>query len=357
MLKRILLFCMLVIAASQPTFAQGLPGGGLGGESDRIDGKFKFIPLPYIDYHRAIGWSFGAIPIGMFNLSEKDTLSPSSMAGLFGMYSTNETWFAMGFGMLYLDEDRWRVMFAGGTGDINYQFYVNSPINQWIKYNTNADFAYIGVQRRIIPKLYAGVNYIYTSFKTKTDIFEGGGTDLHGAGLKGTWDARSNVSYPRSGYYLEASYTTYPALFGNTQISNRIELTYNHFFSTRQKTDVIATRVYSGIGLGDVNFNQQFIVGGTDIRGYSFGQFRGNYLVAAQGEYRYNFWKRFGAVGFAGLATIFGASNEDDNGRLIPGAGFGVRYTYLKDTHSNVGFDIGWGDGDWGIYFRFSEAF
>ena len=329
----------------------------MGGDNDRIEGKFKFIPLPYLDYHRAIGFSVGAIPLGMFNISEKDTISPSSVAGLFGMYSANETWFAMGFGMLYLDEDRWRVTFAGGTGDINYQFYVNSPINKWIKYNTNADFAFIGVQRRIIPKLYGGINYIYTSFKTSTDVFKGPGSVLHGAGISVAWDARSNVSYPRSGYFIEGDFTTYPEAFGNTQVSNRIELAYNHFYSTRNNTDVIATRVYSGIGIGDVNFNQQFIVGGTDIRGYSFGQYRGDYLVAVQGEYRYNFYKRFGAVGFAGLATVYGSQNPNDDGKLLPGAGVGLRYTYMEDTHSNVGLDIGVGDGDWGIYFRFTEAF
>ncbi len=355
-IKYVFLLAGFLLVFNNQSYSQGLFKAGGKGDSDRIEGKFKFIPLPYIDYHRAIGWSFGALPIGMYNLSEKDTLSPSSMTGLFGMYTTNDTWFAMGFGRMFLNEDRWRITYAAGIGNINYQFFVSSPINQWIKYNTNADFAYIGVQRRVIPKLYGGVNYIFTSFDTETDVFEGM-TTLHGAGLSATWDARSNVSYPRSGYYLETKFTTYPDLFGNEQVSNRIEVTYNHFFSTRKETDVIATRFYSGLGIGDVNFNQQFIVGGTDIRGYSFGEFRGNYLIAAQAEYRYNFYKRFGAVGFAGIASVFESNVEENDGKIIPGGGFGLRYTYLPDTHGNVGFDIAWGEGDWGIYFRFSEAF
>jgi len=120
---------------------------------------------------------------------------------------------------------------------------------------------------------------------------------------------------------------------------------------------VFATRVFSGIGLGEVNFNQQFIIGNTDIRGYSKGQYRGNYALAVQGEYRWNFHKRLGAVGFAGLATIFESNNSDDDGKLLPGIGAGFRYTYMKDTRSNIGFDIAKGRDDWGIYFRLSEAF
>lgn len=79
--------------------------------------------------------------------------------------------------------------------------------------------------------------------------------------------------------------------------------------------------------------------------------------MAIQGEYRWNFHPRIGVVGYAGLATVFGSNNEEHNGRLLPGIGTGFRYVFMKDTHSTIGFDIAQGDGDWGMYFRFSEAF
>jgi hypothetical protein len=58
-------------------------------------------------------------------------------------------------------------------------------------------------------------------------------------------------------------------------------------------------------------------------RGYTQGAHRGNYLVALQGEYRWNFYGRWGAVGFGGLATVFEGINEADNGKMLPGAGVG----------------------------------
>jgi outer membrane protein assembly factor BamA len=182
-------------------------------------------------------------------------------------------------------------------------------------------------------------------------------TTLDGIGLKATLDARSSVNYPRSGFVTNVSYTTYPEGFGNEVQSNTIAIDYNRYWSARAEQDVVAARAYVGLGIGDLAFNQQYVVGQNDIRGYSKGQFRGNYLVAVQGEYRFNPWERWGLVGFFGLATVFDGINEADNGKILPGIGTGIRFTAFTENHMNVGMDIAVGNGDWGLNFRISEAF
>jgi hypothetical protein len=335
-------------------FSQGFTGGS----GERIEGKFKFIPLPYFNYDVGVGVSVGALPMAMFNLSEKDTISPSSIAGLGGMYSENGSWFGFGFARLYLKEDNWRITAAGGLGQRNFQFYIDNPISSWFPYTTQGDFAYIGLQRKIIADLYGGLSYVYISFETSTDLFDPTFSSiLRGLGLSLSLDKRSSVYYPRNGILSEIEYNTYPEFMSNEQVSNQVSASYNQYFPSRNNKDVIAARFFGGAGIGDVNFNQQFIVGETDIRGYSQGRYRGNYMLSVQGEYRWNFHKRLGAVGFAGVATVFGSNNEDDNGKFLPGIGTGFRYMFMKDTQSNIGFDIAVGDGDWGFYFRFSEAF
>ena len=332
----------------------------MGGEGSRIEGKTKFMPLPYINYDRSVGFSVGALPMLLFNPVEKDTLSPSSVAGAFGMYTTNDTWFVMGFTALFLDEDKWRIIGAAGLGSINFQFYLDNPINSWIPYNTQADFVFVSVNRRIIkePKIYGGASYVYTTFRTSTEIFpDTSDTNLHGIGLDLMMDQRSSYYYPRSGFITNIKYTTYPDGFGNEYVSNKIEFDHNHFFPARERQDVIAARFFAGLGIGDLNFNQQFIVGDTDIRGYTQGAFRGNYQLALQGEYRYNFHQKWGLVGFMGLSTVFESINADDDGRILPGVGAGFRFTADPETHMNVGMDIAAGKDDWGIYFRLGEAF
>jgi len=341
--------------------SQGLNGQGLaGGESTRIDGKLKFIPIPYVNYDRSLGFTLGAVPMLMFNPSEKDTISPSSLVGGVGIYSANKTWFLMGFGMFFLGEDNWRITTAGGIGTVYYQFYLDGIIGGWIPYQSEASFFYFKLERWIYESLYGGVSYIYADMITSTDILPiplADSLTLHGIGFNLSQDKRENPYYPRTGYYASLKYNSFPDFFGNESVSRKIELETNHYFSTRQHRDVVAARFYGGIGLGDLSFSQQFIVKGKDIRGYSQGAFRGDYLLALQGEYRWNFHRRWGAVGFAGLATVFEAINESDNGKLLPGVGTGIRFRAFPETNFSVGIDIAAGRDDWGLYFQIGEAF
>jgi len=348
-----LLFATLL----SPSGAFAQPSGA-SAAGDRIEGRAKFLPLPYVDYDRALGWGGGFIPVLMFNPVPDDTVSPSSMVGGFVMGTTNKTWAAMGFSTLFLDEDKWRVTTAGGTGSVNFQFRLKGPIDGWLPYNTAADFGFAGVDRRVWGDLFVGASYIYAQFDTTVEgIPDSAGTTLHGIGLKSSMDRRENIRYPRQGFVTEAEYRSFPSGLGNESPSNVVELDYNHYLSFRNDNDVLAARAYAGIGLGDLSFNQEFVVGGEDIRGYTQGEFRGKNLLAVQGEYRWNFHRRIGLVGFAGLATVLDAINTEDDGKILPGGGIGFRFTAETETHMNVGLDVAVGRGDWGVYFRFGEAF
>jgi outer membrane protein assembly factor BamA len=354
-LRQILL---ILFFTSSLVFSQGIGGGGAGGGGSRIKGDFKFMPIPYFNYNRSIGVTLGALPMAMFNPVKSDTISPSSLAGLLAMYSTNKTWFAMGFAKMYFDEDNWRLTFAGGVGSVNFQFYLDNPIDVWVPYNTGIDFATLEVQRRIYDKLYFGLSYIYLKFVTTIDSIQESSTDVfNGIGLNLNLDQRTNVYYPKNGLYAEMKFHSYPEAFGNESPSNKIEFSFNQYFPFRNDLDVLVWRLFVGLGLGDLTFNQQFIVGEKDIRGYTQGEYRGNYKVDIQGEYRWNFANRWGMVGFVGLATVYESLNEDDDGKLLPGIGTGIRFTAFEDNHMNVGLDIAVGDNDWGMYFRIGEAF
>ena len=340
-------------------FPSQLDGQGFGtGGGKRIDGKAKFMPIPYLNYDRSMGFSIGAVPLLMFNPSEKDTISPSSLIGGVGFWTTNKTWFLMGFGKFYLGEDNWRITTAGGIGSVNFQFYLDNPAGGWIPYQSEADFFMLKVERRIHKQLYGGVSYVFANAITITETIPlSDSLTLHGIGLNLSLDKRSNPYYPRNGYFTTVEYKTNPEFLGNETYTRKIIIDHNHYFSARQKNDVVAARFHAGLGLGDLSFNQQFIVKNKDIRGYTQGAYRGNYLLTLQGEYRWNFHKRWGAVGFAGVATVFEAINESDNGKLLPDIGTGIRFRVFPETNFSVGMDVAAGLDDWGIYFQIGEAF
>jgi outer membrane translocation and assembly module TamA len=170
-------------------------------------------------------------------------------------------------------------------------------------------------------------------------------------------DHVKNPHYPRSGFRNKLTYNIFPGFLGNENISQKIDFEHNHYFPVRQNKDVLAARLFVGLTPGNPGFNQQYIVGRKDIRGYTQGEFRGNYMVAAQGEYRWNFHRRWGAVGFAGVATLFKALNASDNGKILPGAGGGIRFIAFPENHFSVGLDVAAGISDWGIYFQIGQAF
>lgn len=336
--------------------SQGLPGGG--GNNSKLDStkNFSFMAVPYLNYSRSIGASIGAVPMALYKLNKYDTISPASMTGLVGMYTTNNTWFAMFFQKFYIKEDTWRVTAAGGLGSVNFQFYLD-PIGGFVGYNTGVDFLYLDVQRKVVNDLYAGVHYTLIGARSKLDSigFETD-TKLNGIGIISALDKRDDVYYPRGGSLSDFKWSSFPSYIGNETVSNKIELDHNQYIAMSDN-DVLAFRAKGGFGIGDLAFEQQFIIGQEDIRGYSQGKYRANNMAAIQGEYRYNFKNRFGLVGFFGLATVWDAVNEEHNGELLPGGGAGFRINIFPEYHMNVGMDAAVGKDDWGIYFKIGESF
>ncbi len=332
-----------------------------GQQRDSIQkkGTKKIKIIPYVSYNRTYDFMFGAVPMIMYKIDKNDSISPPSISGAMGVYTTNKTWFTLAFSKLYFKEDQWRMTIAAGLGNVNSQFLQSGTTSEFINYQTGANFFKIEVQRKIGHGLYIGGNYLYTKFDNEyafeTPVEEE--VKLNGLGLVFLWDKRDDVYYPKNGSKFNFNFTSYPEFMSNEDASSQIAVQYNQYINTNKTRDVFALRAYGGFGLGEVPFNNLIVVGGTDLRGYSMGEYRGKQLIAFQSEYRYNFKHNMGLVGFAGIGTIFESNIESNNGELLPSAGFGFRYTAFPEYKMNVGLDIAAGKGDWGVYFRIGESF
>lgn len=321
--------------------------------------KISFVPIPYINYDRAGGFEFGAVPMAMYKISKTDTISPQSLTGVLGKYSTEKNWVVIAFQRLYLKEDHWRITFGGGIASNGFQFFSeDAGGGSFIDYRTAANFFHINIQRKIYKKLYGGISYTFVTTDTKfDDPFEDEETVFHALGFSLALDTRSSVYYPYTGFLTNIKWYTTPEFFDNEFVSNKIDIDYNRYFPFYDKRDVFAARAYMGFGLGDLAFEQQFIVQDKDIRGYTQGKYRGENIASIQAEYRYNPFSKIGFVGFGGFATIWNAPNESDNGIILPSIGAGMRYNVFPKNHLNVGLEAAFGRDDWGIYFKIGEAF
>ncbi|WP_149207634.1 BamA/TamA family outer membrane protein [Flavobacterium johnsoniae] len=322
--------------------------------------NIDFNVMPYLNYNRTLDFMFGAIPMMMYKFDKTDTISPKSLSGLSAVYTTNKSYFIASFNKLYFKEDLWRAQVFFAVGNQNAQFYVDDiDVPDFYDYGSKKTILAFTLQHKIIKSFYAGIGYSYAHYSTnyEDNVKPSSVTHTNGLQLIMMYDTRDAVYYPTKGDKIKLRWLTYPEWFGNTASANKILSEYNTYFPMRSGKDVLAARFSGKFGLGNIVFEQQVTIGGNDIRGYSEGKYRGDGLMDLQGEYRYNFNKRMGLVGFAGIATIYGSENKDFDWKLYPGAGVGYRYRAFKNEKFNIGLDGAVGKGDWGIYFRIGEAF
>ena len=360
-LKEAFLLILIMILCNY-TYAQDIieDNNATADTTVKKEKRVKFAPVPYISYDRSIEFVIGAVPMIMYSLNLKDTISPKSLTGAMGIYSTSKTWFTAVFSQMYFNEDKYRVTIAGGIASINFQYFMEDDYySGYIDYNTGLNGLLAEIQRKVYKNIYLGVNFRYAQTLTKYDI-EGAEdelSDLFGLGGVIAYDGRDDVYYPYKGIMANIKYISFPEFMGNESVSNKIEIDYNQYFGMHNKRDVLAVRFFGGGGIGDVDFNQQYGVGDTDIRGFTQGYYRGDQKIALQGEYRWNPFNRIGFVGFLAGAMVFNGINSEDDGRLLPGVGTGFRYNVFPENHMNVGLDVAVGKDDWGIYFRIGESF
>ncbi|MFV0591677.1 MAG: BamA/TamA family outer membrane protein [Draconibacterium sp.] len=321
--------------------------------------RIDFSVVPFVNYNRNLEFMFGAVPMMMYRIDPEDKISPKSLTGVNVFYSTNSSYMVGLFNTFHFKEGKWRGNLFLLRGNINSQFYMEGLDPGFVDYGTKSTFLSVGIKRRISPGLYAGVGYTHANHVTDYDDenLEQSTTRTNGIQLNLQRDSRNAVYYPTTGQLIDVKWNTFPKWIDNEEKANKITAAYNQYFPARGNKDVVATRLSGKFGLGNIAFEQQVTVGNKDIRGYSEGKYRGDGLMAFQGEYRYNFGEKVGMVGFAGVATIYGSDTESFNWNLLPGAGVGIRYRAFKTVKFNVGLDAAVGKDDWSIAFRIGEAF
>ena len=324
--------------------------------------------IPMINYNRTQGVILGAIVSNYFKVSKKDSLSPSSNIGIAGIYTAQKSYALFLYTQLFFDQDRWRVRAAAGSMDINFQFYLEDPVTStgnFSDYSTKANLVVLQLQRNIFKRIYVGPTGSFIK-ATTTFSFPGvSGQDsvsksiLNNIGYIISNDTRDHVQYPTKGMFLNFKNQFYRNWIGSDYEFVRYIVTYNQFFRLSKENDkhVLVGRATMNIATGNVPFEGQTVVGGDDIRGYSQGKYRNNQVYTLQTEYRLNFYRKWGLVAFAGIATAVANFSNIPDSPLLPGAGAGLRFRMLPSEKVNIGVDAGVGRGDYSITFRIGEAF
>ncbi|PWJ44251.1 BamA/TamA family outer membrane protein [Sediminitomix flava] len=337
---------------------------------ERSKMKYRLIPTP--SYSPSVEWGLNLVNLFTFYMNKTDTITPPSTVAVIGMGTTNSSWAVGAVPRIYLKEDKWRIFVDFGYAEIRQELDL-APIGKARVIRNNLVAKFI-VKRRIIPKLFGGFGYAFSSveYEGRDDesseklVMAGfeNRVENHGLQYALNYDTRDNIFYPYHGMYAEYTLGQNFSQEGedNGYLSHNID--FRQFFSIKGNPDHVLAWHFLGRFLSGNPTNENYgFYGRSGIltqRGYQVGSFIDRHLVTAEAEYRREtplLKRRLGFVAFAGVGKVYGDYENFGDAEWLPDGGVGVRYRILPYERLNVRVDFSVGKEGFVWYFGLREAF
>lgn len=329
----------------------------------------QLVVVPVPGYSPQLGWSL-ALGAAWFLDQETEGGSPPSIVGGFAFGSDNGSTAYGAGGFFHLKDDLYRLGIGAGHLDVEYRFYgVGNDVNSQglaLDIQQQAPGVFGSLSRRVWKRLYVGAGYLWADVETRPklslvdDVFPdfelAFNLKMAAVAIPIEWDSRDNNVFPRSGWHVKSNTILYRESVGSDFDATTMDLAVNAYLPMRER-DVLALRAYVKAASGDAPF---FLLssfgGGTDLRGYPSGRYRDRKMYAVQGEYRWQFHRRWILTGFAGVGEV--AEDWGDFGNnLLPAGGAGLRFVVSPEHRVSLSTDIAVGKEGTEFYFGVNEAF
>ncbi len=307
----------------------------------------------------------------VFKLNENDQKSPPSFLGGAGVYTSNGTRGLVLGGRMYLKENKYQTTFAVAKGNVNLDFFGigripgRAPISVPLQMDGTIFFG--EGMRNIGRSIFVGPRYQYRRLAAGIDgPVPPGGFEVPAIDLKSNSaalgfhvqrDLRDSTFYPSRGSLVDFTADFFDQAWGSRREYQSYKIAYNGFrqVATRQ---IVAYRVMGCAANGSVPFYDLCLFGfNSDLRGYTTGEFQNRRMFATQAEYRYEWKKRLGFVGFGGIGGVARTLSDFRSDQLLPAAGMGVRFNLDKKNHINYRIDLAFGREGRSLSIGVGEAF
>jgi hypothetical protein len=335
----------------------------------RKRGQFVIAPIPTTS--PAVGAGL-VLALGyVFKLDPEDSISPPSVIGAVGAFTSNGSRGGGVAARLYFDKNRYQTTVAFGKGRVNYDFFgigrlPNRPPTS-IPITQEGKFFFGEFLRNIGKKIFVGPRYQHRNLTATLDGEQTpGGFVIPAIDVKAITvalgvhiqrDLRNSTFYPTTGSLLDWTADFFDESLGSKRQYQTYKLSYNHYQALNTKS-VLAYRGVVCAANQSVPFYDLCLFGtNNDLRGYTGGEFQNRRMFAAQAEYRRDLKGRFGVVAFGGLGGIARRWNEFRSDQLLPAAGAGLRFTLEKKNHINYRVDWAVGRAGHTLTIGIGEAF
>jgi len=335
------------------------------------DGKPNFLVYPTVAFSPETKWEFGLSSLYLY-YAKDDPNNRLSEISAFGFYTLENQYGLWLDHANYGDQDKTMLL-----GRLRYQVFPlfyhgigpGTPAVPAALVDANYLLLKEHFLRRIKGFWYGGLytdlqylarsNFIWQKEIGTAPAGADGSFNL-GLGLSLVYDSRHNVLNERDGAFAELSFLNYDQATGSEFNFNSI-LSDNRWYQDVGSNQVIAMQALGQFVIGQAPFHMLSLLGGESImRGYYYGRYRANNLIAAQVEYRilpFPFSKRWGATAFLSSGSVYEDWNELAINKMLLTGGAGLRFLIFpkKDIYTRLDFAFT-AEGP-GFYFFIGEAF
>lgn len=326
--------------------------------------RFVAVPIPISD--PTVGTGLAVAGLYLHPQKEKDTISPTSISGVFGMYTETDSWMAGIFHNGFYMEDRYRIGGTLGYGEFNLKFYGIGEDS--VFQDDPVDYKAKGTI--LTPRLlfhlpwdnwFLGARFFYLNIETSFDFSDllpglpeiGVTTQTVGLGPTAVYDSRDNTLWASEGTLFEFTVLDYGEYLGSDFDYRKYSLKFIRYFPV-SSTVTLAGRLDGQFNDGVSPFYDS---AGLNLRGFPSTRYINTHAVTAQGEARWNFYKKWTALVFGGA----GRTAEDVSGLGSAPTryawGGGIRYLIAEKQKLNIGLDITYGDDKVEFYIQIGDWF
>ncbi len=329
--------------------------------------RFDFTIVGGPSYNASTSFQLAVMGAALYH-SRMDSITPVSNASLFVQGSLTGFYRVGLSGDHYGPEDKYRMRYCADFAHIPLKFWgigyeTESQNSNETKYTELRSALWCDFQWRLADNLYFGpsVNFHYAKATKVTRPELWNGQDLRifdyglGLGFIFSFDTRDVSTNASSGINLNIKQYFYPGFLKNRYAFSSTEFTFG-IYRQLWKSGVVAAQLHTMATYGNTPWSMLPTVDASKgIRGYFEGRYRDKNEADVVIELRQHIWKRFGAVAWGGVGSVFRHFSDVRLNTLLPSYGIGIRWEFKKKV--NVRVDYGFGKRSSSISLGLYETF
>jgi hypothetical protein len=331
-----------------------------------LDESWGFVPLAMPITEPAVGYGAGG-GLAFIGKPQEVTASFSrpSITFVGGLGTENGTWGVAAVDYREWKHDRLQTLVGLFDASVNLDFYgiggESAREGDPLTYNLKPLGGLVQAKYRMGgSRAWVGLNYTFASTDVSFDApaETPGRPDFEQVSRVGgltpslTYDSRDSLFTPVRGTYVEASARFYDRALGGDESFQQVGLIAMEYVRLHPRW-TLGLRGDATFSFNDAPF---YMLPYVSLRGAALMRYQGVHVAQAEVELRWQFWRRFSLVGFAGDGAAWTEWKRFENKKTVVTGGGGFRYELARKYKMHMGLDVAFGPDGAALYVQFGSA-